>query len=35
MHTDEVLDTVLGLSAREIGRLHDDGIVASAVPLDS
>jgi hypothetical protein len=33
MHTDEVLDTVLGLSPAEIGRLHDDGIVAAAVPL--
>ena len=28
MHTDEVLDRVLGLSPNEIGRLHDDGIVA-------
>jgi hypothetical protein len=33
MHTDEVLDRVLGLSPSEIGRLHDDGIVAGAVPL--
>jgi 2-methylfumaryl-CoA isomerase len=29
-HTDEVLAEVLGLSAAEIGRLHDDGLVASA-----
>jgi 2-methylfumaryl-CoA isomerase len=35
MHTDEVLDDVLGLSSAEIGTLHDDGIVASAVPLQS
>jgi 2-methylfumaryl-CoA isomerase len=28
-HTDEVLDEVLGMSAHDIGRLHDDGIVAS------
>jgi 2-methylfumaryl-CoA isomerase len=27
-HTDEVLGDVLGLSAAEIGRLHDDGLVA-------
>ena len=27
-HTDEVLATVLGLSDREIGRLHDQGVVA-------
>jgi 2-methylfumaryl-CoA isomerase len=27
-HTDEVLSRVLGLSAGEIGRLHDDGIAA-------
>ena len=32
-HTDEVLDAVLGLSPAEIGRLHDDGVVASEVPL--
>jgi 2-methylfumaryl-CoA isomerase len=29
-HTDEVLSEVLKLSSEEIGRLHDDGIVASA-----
>jgi len=29
-HTDEVLGEVLGLSANEIGRLHDAGIVAGA-----
>jgi 2-methylfumaryl-CoA isomerase len=28
-HTGEVLAEVLGLSAAEIGRLHDQGIVAS------
>ena len=27
-HTDEVLSTVLGLSAGQIGKLHDDGVVA-------
>jgi 2-methylfumaryl-CoA isomerase len=27
-HTDEVLEEVLGLSAAEVGRLHDDGLVA-------
>ena len=27
-HTDEVLADVMGLSATEIGRLHDDGLVA-------
>jgi 2-methylfumaryl-CoA isomerase len=29
-HTVEVLTTVLGLSHHEIGRLHDDGLVAGA-----
>jgi 2-methylfumaryl-CoA isomerase len=29
-HTDEVLAQILGLSAAEIGRLHDDGVVAGA-----
>ena len=29
-HTDEVLAEVLGLSGREIGRLHDAGVVAGA-----
>jgi len=29
-HTDEILATVLGLSSAEIGRLHDDGVVAAA-----
>ena len=27
-HTDEVLATVLGLSSAQIGKLHDDGVVA-------
>ncbi|MBA3301879.1 MAG: CoA transferase, partial [Thermoleophilaceae bacterium] len=29
-HTEEVLADVLGLSGAEIGRLHDDGVVAGA-----
>ena len=29
-HTDEILLDVLGLSSTEVGRLHDQGIVASA-----
>jgi 2-methylfumaryl-CoA isomerase len=29
-HTDEILDEVLGLSAAQIGQLHDAGIVAGA-----
>jgi 2-methylfumaryl-CoA isomerase len=29
-HTDEILGTVLGLSDTELGRLHDDGVVAGA-----
>ena len=32
MHTDEVLQEVLGLSPIEVARMHDDGLVASAVP---
>jgi 2-methylfumaryl-CoA isomerase len=35
MQTDEVLDSVLGLSPAEIGTLHDDGVVASDVPVAS
>jgi 2-methylfumaryl-CoA isomerase len=31
-HTDEVLAELLGLSDREIGRLHDDGVVAGPAP---
>ncbi len=31
-HTDEVLAELLGLSDREIGRLHDEGVVAGAAP---
>ncbi len=31
-HTEQILADVLGLGAGEIGRLHDDGIVASASP---
>jgi len=34
-HTDEVLAGVLGLSDSEIGRLHDRGIVAGAIPAGS
>jgi 2-methylfumaryl-CoA isomerase len=30
-HTDEILAGVLGLSAREVGGLHDAGVVASEV----
>jgi 2-methylfumaryl-CoA isomerase len=33
MHTDEVLADVLALSPEEIGALHDDGVVATAVEL--
>ncbi|MGH3688433.1 MAG: CoA transferase [Pseudonocardiaceae bacterium] len=29
-HTDEILAGILGLSGPEIGRLHDDGVVAGA-----
>jgi len=29
-HTDEILLDVLGLSSTEVGRLHDDGVVAAA-----
>jgi len=32
-HTDEILAGVLGLSDREIGRLHDAGVVAGAQPV--
>ena len=32
-HTDEVLADVLGLSGGEIGRLHDDGVVAGPTPI--
>jgi 2-methylfumaryl-CoA isomerase len=31
-HTDEILAGVLGLSDREVGRLHDQGIVAGPTP---
>ena len=30
-HTDEILGTDLGMSASEIGRLHDEGVVAGPV----
>ena len=33
-HTDEVLADVLGLGDREIGRLHDQGVVAGPTPTD-
>ena len=33
-HTDEILLDVLGLAAAEVGRLHDDGIVAGRTPPD-
>jgi 2-methylfumaryl-CoA isomerase len=32
-HTDEVLAGVLGLSGREIGQLHDRGVVAGPTPV--
>jgi 2-methylfumaryl-CoA isomerase len=32
-HTDEVLANVLGLSETEIGRLHDEGVVAGPTPV--
>ena len=32
-HTEEVLAGVLGLSDGEIGRLHDDGVVAGPTPV--
>jgi 2-methylfumaryl-CoA isomerase len=31
-HTDEILLTLLGLSEGEVGRLHDDGVVAGPTP---
>lgn len=31
-HTEEVLTEILGISASEFGRLHDQGIVATAAP---
>jgi 2-methylfumaryl-CoA isomerase len=31
-HAEQILADVLGLSAAEIGRLHDDGVVAGATP---
>jgi 2-methylfumaryl-CoA isomerase len=34
-HTDEVLGDVLGLSGTEIGRLHDQGLVAGPEPVGS
>ena len=33
-HTDEILADVLGLSSGEIGRYHDNGIVAGPVNID-
>jgi len=34
-HTDEVLGDVLGLSGTEIGRLHDQGLVAGPATVDA
>ena len=34
-HTDEILAGVLGLSEGEIGRLHDDGVVAGPTPIEA
>ncbi len=31
-HTDEILEEVLGLTTREIGALHDTGVVAGGAP---
>ena len=31
-HTDEILEEVLGLTTREIGNLHDAGVVAGGAP---
>ena len=31
-HTDEVLAGLLGLSDSELGRLHDEGVVAGPQP---
>ncbi len=33
-HTDEILLDLLGLAEGEVGRLHDDGIVAGPEPMD-
>ncbi len=33
-HTDEVLATVLGMDSHQIGRLHDDGLVAGSTPVE-
>jgi 2-methylfumaryl-CoA isomerase len=32
-HTEEILADVLGLSEPEIGRLHDEGVVAGQTPV--
>jgi 2-methylfumaryl-CoA isomerase len=32
-HTDEVLSELLGLAEHEVGRLHDDGVVAGPAPV--
>jgi 2-methylfumaryl-CoA isomerase len=34
-HTEEVLAEVIGLSGTEIGRLHDEGVVAGPVPASA
>ncbi|HEU0317631.1 MAG TPA: 2-methylfumaryl-CoA isomerase, partial [Solirubrobacteraceae bacterium] len=33
-HTDDILGGVLGRSAEEIARLHEEGVVAVAPPAD-
>ena len=30
-HTDEILMDVLGMTSPEVGKLHDNGIVAAAI----
>jgi 2-methylfumaryl-CoA isomerase len=34
-HTEEILADVVGLSAAEIGKLHDEGVVAGPVPASA
>ena len=34
-HTEEILADVVGLSPAEIGKLHDEGVVAGPVPASA
>ena len=34
-HTDEILAGLLGLSQREVGRLHDEGVVEGPTPVEA